>query len=259
MNIVVCVKQVPDVDDIKWTKENNLDRSQMLSKINPCDEWALDYAIKIKKSKSVDNVVITVLSMGPNQAEETLRYCIAKGADRAILLSDKFFAASDTLITAKILSCAIKKFIPDFDLIITGQFALDGDTAQVPVSIAQLLNLVDANHIVDVYKIDKNQTLVAQKIDNTIRMVELQNPCLFSVKKECDKTYVPKIDDYIRAQGAAVEKYGANDLEIQKEDVGIIGSPTVVYRSFRPTIEKDTVEITENYSKTILDFLLKDK
>ncbi len=259
MNIVVCIKQVPDVDDIKWTKENNLDRTQMLSKINPYDEWALDYAIKIKKSKSVDNVIITVISMGPNQAEESLRYCLAKGADRAILLSDKFFAASDTLVTAKILSCAIKKFVPDFDLILTGQLAPDGDTAQVPVSLAQLLGLADANHIVDVYKIDKNQTLVAQKIDNTIRMIELQNPCLFSVKKECDKSYVPKIADYIRAQGAAVERYGAVDLELQKEEVGFIGSPTVVYQSYRPVIEKNTIEIKENYSRTIMDFLLKGK
>ena len=93
MNIVVCIKQVPDVDDIKWTKENNLDRSQMLSKINLYDDWALNCAIKIKNQ--FKNVNLTAVSMGPMQALEVLQYALAKGATRAILLSDKFFSASE--------------------------------------------------------------------------------------------------------------------------------------------------------------------
>ena len=112
VNIVVCIKQVPDVDDIKWTKENNLDRSAMLSKINPADEWALDFAIKIKRQ--FKDVTLTAISMGPNQACEILEYALAKGATRAILLSDKAFAGSDTWATSLILSRAIKKFAPDF-------------------------------------------------------------------------------------------------------------------------------------------------
>ena len=135
MNIIVCIKQVPDVDDIKWTKENNLDRTNMLSKINPYDEYALDVAINIKSK--FKNVKITVISMGPNQAKEVLNYALAKGADRAILLSDKAFAGSDTLATSKILACAIQKYCSDFNLILTGQLAVDGDTQQVPLSLAQ--------------------------------------------------------------------------------------------------------------------------
>ncbi|MBQ9795578.1 MAG: electron transfer flavoprotein subunit beta, partial [Clostridia bacterium] len=112
MNIVVCVKQVPDVDDIKWTKENNLDRSAMLSKINPHDEMALDWAIAIKSR--FKEVKVTAVSMGPIQAKEILNHALAKGADRAILLSDKSFSGSDTLITSKILSKCIQNYISDF-------------------------------------------------------------------------------------------------------------------------------------------------
>ena len=96
MNIVVCVKQVPDVDDIKWTKENNLDRVNMLTKLNPHDEWALDWAMNIK-SKFKDTKV-TAISMGPNQASEVLSYAMAKGADRAILLSDRAFSGPRRLM-----------------------------------------------------------------------------------------------------------------------------------------------------------------
>ena len=102
MNIVVCIKQVPDVDDIKWTKENNLDRQGMLSKLNSADEWALNWAMNLKSK--FKEASVTAISMGPNQALDVLEYALAKGAERAILLSDKSFSGSDTLITAKILT-----------------------------------------------------------------------------------------------------------------------------------------------------------
>ena len=257
MNIIVCIKQVPDVDDIKWTKENNLDRSMMLSKLNENDEWALDYAVKIKNQ--FKNVTITALSMGPNQAKEVLDYALAKGADRAILLSDKLFSGSDTYATAKILSCAIRKYLNDFDLIITGQIASDGDTAQTPVALAQMLEIYDVTNVVEIYNADRKTAIVAQKLDNVINMFEVVTPCLLAVKKECDRKAKPKIDDYIRAQNTRIEVLGAEDLNLKKEDIGIIGSPTVVYKAFRPENTKNAVEIKDNYSKEILDFLLKVK
>ena len=257
MDIVVCVKQVPDIDDIKWTKENNLDRSAMLSKINQYDEWAIDYAVKIK-SKFKD-VNITAISMGPNQAKEVLYHALAKGADRAILLSDKLFSASDTLATAKIISAGISKFIPNFKLIITGQLAQDGDTAQVPVSLAQLLGIVDATNVVEVYNADKNAAIVSQKLDNEINMIELSTPCLIAVKRECDTKAMPQIDDYVRAQNTLIEVYGAQDLGLPKTEIGIVGSPTLVYRAFRPENIKNAQEITQDISKNILDLILKAK
>jgi len=255
MEIVVCVKQVPDVDDIKWTKENNLDREQMLSKINPQDEWALDNAVKIKKK--IRGSKITAISMGPNQAVETLKYALAKGADRAILLSDKKFSGSDTLITARILAKAIKKYVSDFDLIITGQAAADGDTEQTPVGIATELNIVDNLNTFEICNADNNMAIVRQKNEDEVKMLEIKSPCLIAVKNECDFKATPKIEDHIKAQITAVEIYNANDLDFEKEEVGIIGSPTMVYRAYRPENNRNCEEIKENQAKEIIDLIVK--
>ena len=255
MNIVVCIKQVPDTDDIRWTKENNLDRANMLSKLNEQDEWALDYAIKIK-SKFRD-VKITALSMGPNQAKEALEYALEKGADSAILLSDKLFSGSDTYATAKILACAISKYLGDFDLILTGQMASDGDTAQTPVSLAQMLDIIDATNVVEIHNADKNTAIVSQKLDNTINMIEISTPCLIAVKKECNEKYKPLINDYIRAQDTIIQVLDAEKLNLKKDDIGIIGSPTMVYKAFRPELNKNTEEIKEDIVQKIIDFMLK--
>ena len=255
MNIIVCIKQVPDVDDIKWTKENNLDRNNMLSKINPYDEYALNAAIKIKSR--FKEAKVTVISMGPKQAQDVLNFALAKGANRAILLSDKAFAGSDTLATSKILAAAIKKYCPDFSLILTGQMAVDGDTQQVPLSLAQLLEIPEITNITEICNADKNVAIVSVKTDLKIDIYEINTPCLLALKTECEENYIPKIDDYIRAQNIPIEEYDINDIGINKEDVGVIGSPTMVYRAFRPEIHKDTKEIKEDIAKKILDFLLK--
>lgn len=255
MNIVACIKQVPDVNDIKWTKENNLDRSLMLSKLNTADEMALNWAVKIKNNYK--EAKLTVITMGPNQASKVLEYAAAKGADRLILLSDKAFSASDTLATSKILAKAIQKFIPEFNIILTGQKADDGDTEQVPVSIAQLLNIIDIDNIINIHNADKNIAIVSKKTQEGVCMLEANTPCLLAVNSECDKTFKPKIEDYIRAQNTPVEIYNLNDLDIPSSEVGIIGSPTVVMKAYRPKIEKEAIEITQNCAKEICDMLVE--
>jgi len=257
MNIVVCIKQVPDVDNIKWTKENNLDRSGMLSKINKYDEYALNWAMNIK-IKFIDTK-ITVISMGPEQAKDILSYALAKGCNRAILLCDKMFAASDTLATSKILAKAIKKYVPDYNLIITGQMAVDGDTAQVPVSLSQLLNIVDITNATEIVNADKDNVIAKQLIDNRTNIFEAKTPCLVAIKEECPKNFIPKINDYIRAQNKNIEQYCFNDLELDKSEVGIAGSPTIVYKAFRPQIDKDTANIRDNQATFILDQINKVK
>lgn len=257
MNIVVCIKQVPDVDDIKWTKENNLDRANMLSKINPHDEWALDWAIKLK-SKYTD-ARITVVSMGPNQAKDILSYAIAKGADRAILLSDKAFAGSDTLITAKILARTIQKYIGSYAVVFTGQLACDGDTAQVPVSLAQTLEIIDVTNVSEIANAGKNRLIVSQKITNEINHLEVSFPCLLAINAPVNQSYKPKIEDYIKAQNHGIETYTLSDLEFEKKQVGIIGSPTIVWKAFRPESKRNTQEIKENYTNKIVELLLKVK
>ena len=194
MKIVVCIKQVPDVDDIKWTKENNLDRSLMLSKINKYDDWALDWALNIS-SRYIGTEIIAI-TMGPKQACDTLNYAIAKGCNRAILLCDKLFAASDTLATSKILAKAIKKYVPDFNVILTGQMAQDGDTAQVPVSLSQILDIVDITNATEVVNADKNSVIVKQQLDNKVSIYEATPPCLVAIKQECPNKFNPKINGY---------------------------------------------------------------
>lgn len=139
MKIVVCIKQVPDTTEIKWTENNTIQRDGVESIMNPYDVWALETALKIKKSR--DDVSITAITMGPNQAVDMLKKAVALGADEAILLSDKKFAGADTYATGRTLSKAIAEKADDFDLIVCGQFAIDGDTAQTGPSIASRLNL----------------------------------------------------------------------------------------------------------------------
>ena len=254
MNIVVCIKQVPDVDDIKWTKENNLDRANMLSKLNPHDEWALDWAMGIKAKFKEAKVI--ALTMGPNQAVDVLNIALAKGADRAILLSDRAFAGSDTLATAQILSSAIQKFIPDFSVILTGHIACDGDTAQTPVNIATMLDIIDVIGVNEIFNADKNLAIVSQKFGNEVRVFDVNTPCLLALKAPAKEQIVPKIDDYIRAQNKTIEVYGLEDIELNKNQVGVIGSPTVVARAYRPEVAKNAQEIKENYVDKIVEILL---
>lgn len=257
MNIIVCIKQVPDVDDIKWTKENNLDRTAMLSKINPQDDWAIDWAMAIKLR--FKDVKVTAISMGPIQAKEVLYHALAKGADRAILLSDKLFSGSDTLATSKILAECIKRYSSDFNLILTGNVACDGDTAQVPVSLSQLLDITDVIGVDEIFNADKNCAIVSQKNGNKINILEVETPCLIAVKKECKEKIKPKIEDYIRAQNRGVEVYNAQDLEFDKSQVGILGSPTMVFHAFRPEVSKKAIKIESDYINRLSEFLLKAK
>lgn len=253
LNIIVCIKQVPDVDDIKWTPENNLDRSLMLSKINPYDEMALNQALSLKKYNS--NVNIKVVSMGPNQAADILEYALAKGADEAILLSDKYFAASDTLITSKILSRAIEKYFLPFDMVFTGQMAQDGDTQQVPASLSALLNINYLNNLVCIKKLDLNSIEVVQNADDKINIIKADFPILLAFKENIEGVELPKIDDYINAQNKKIVKLNSADLDFKRDDVGILASPTVVYKAYRVQNDKDTKTIEDNFSGNILKLI----
>ena len=128
MKILVCIKQVPDTTDIKWTENNTIQREGVESVINPFDVYALEEALKLKRS--LENVEITALTMGPSQAVDMLKKAIAIGCDKGVLISDRKFAGADTYATGKTIAAAIKSKLSDFDLIICGQFAIDGDTAQ---------------------------------------------------------------------------------------------------------------------------------
>ena len=139
MKIALCIKQVPDTSDIKWTENNTIQREGVESIINPYDVYATEFALNLKEKYA--DAQITVFSMGPNQAMDMIRKLIALGCDDGVLISDRKFAGADTYATGKTISSAIKSVMPDFDLIICGQFAVDGDTAQTGPCIAEFLNI----------------------------------------------------------------------------------------------------------------------
>ncbi len=227
MKILVCVKQIPDTNDVRWSADNNLIRQGVISILNPCDISALN---EVKKIKNAD---VTILSMGPIQSIEAIRYALCFAGNRGILLSDKKFAAADTLATAKTLYFAIKNYIKEFDLIVTGQWAQDGDTAQTPYSLANLLNIPNIGYVSEIEEINQNETVVTSKKDNGIYKIKGKFPLLISICN--DKTpYTPLVGDYIRAQDTEIKILNAENICAPLDEIGIKGSPTYVSKAFRP-------------------------
>ncbi len=242
-HIVVCIKQVPDTNDIKWSADNNIVREGMLSILNPCDEFAINLGVEIKNRTGAK---LSVVSMGPSQARQVIEQALAFGCDEGYLLSDKKFAASDTLATGKTLAFAIKKLMADFDLIICGQYAIDGDTAQTGATIA---NFLDIEHVSYVKKVEifGDKLNILQELERGYNKLEAKTPLLLCAANE-DYTHItPKIEDYIEAQNKPIHVFGADDLEIDKEETGLLGSPTFVSKVFRAQISRPCV-IKEEFS-----------
>lgn len=224
MKIALCVKQVPDTSDIKWTENNTMQRDGVESIINPYDVYAVEQALKL-------DAYVTAFTMGPQQAEQMLRNIIALGIDNGVLISDKKFAAADTLATGRTISEAIKKIMPDFDLILCGQFAIDGDTAQTGPCIASLLDIPQVTYVKEL--VDNNdRTITATRVlDDGVEKVRVQLPALVCMLKSDFEPSRAKINGIIKAQDAVITNIGYNDLET--DEVGIKGSPTYVSRAFR--------------------------
>ena len=232
MKIVVCIKQVVDTDDIKWTVNNTIDRNGVQSIVNPCDMLAIETAIKIKE-KNPQETSITVISMGPKQAIEALKTAIAMGCDDAVLLCDKKFSGADTVATSRTLASGIKKCCPDFDLIICGQYALDGDTAQTGPSIAQKLGVEQVTYVSEIAEIGNSEISALRLSDDAVELIQVQYPALICM---ADCPYEPRailIDGYIKAQDFDVKVFNLSDLELSADNVGIKGSPTWVSKAFR--------------------------
>ena len=232
MKIVVCVKQVPDTTEIKWTENNTIQREGVESIMNPYDVWALENALKIKRQ--IPNTHVTVLTMGPNQAESMLKRAIALGCDDAVLLSDKKFAGADTYATSKTLAQAIKEKISDFDLIICGQFAIDGDTAQTGPSIASKLDIPQVTFVEDIKEIFENKLVLSRKIESGHELVEVSFPALICVLEKKAEPQRITASGVIKAQKFPIKVYTAEDISLDAEDAGLKGSPTYVSKAFRP-------------------------
>lgn len=236
MHILVCVKQVPDTTEIKMNpKTNTLDRSSAPTIINPYDAHAVEEAVKIKNKFGGK---VSIISMGPPQAEEVIKKCIEMGADEGYLLSDRAFAGSDTLSTSYILAMGIKKLMKKepIDLVFCGKQAIDGDTAQVGPGIASRLGIPQLTYVENIKHLNlKNNTvMVHRKIDNGYEVVESKLPCLITVEKDINDLSYSPLPNMIRAARYNSTVWGINSFNADMNQLGLKGSPTSVRRIFPP-------------------------
>ena len=230
MEIVVCVKQVPDTSEVKIDPvTNTLIRQGVPSIVNPFDKNALEAALVLKQQHGG---TVTVLSMGPDQAKEALQECIAMGADEAILLSDRAFGGADTLATSYTLAAGIKK-IGNFDLIICGKQAIDGDTAQVGPEIAEHLDLPQLTYAAAL-EVKDNKIVAKRELEEGYEIVEAEMPAVVTVVKSINEPRYPSIKGMMKSKRKEIAVWGAEDLNVDTEKLGLKGSPTQVRRIFTP-------------------------
>jgi electron transfer flavoprotein beta subunit len=258
MNIIVCIKQVPDTTQVKIDPETNtLIREGVTSIINPFDVYAIEEGVRLKEKFGGKTTVIT---MGPPQAEAALREAVSLGCDEAVLIGDRAFAGSDTLATGYTLAAAIKK-ISDYDLIICGKQASDGDTAQVGPGIATQLDIPQITYVKKIERIEDKTMVVERMTEEGFEIVQTSLPCLLTVVKEINEPRLPSLKGKMKAKKLEIPCWKAIDLDVDESQLGLTGSPTWVSKIFtpppRPKGELFTGDADEAVNK-LVDFL-KDR
>ncbi len=238
MNIVVCVKQVPEITDVKVNPETGtLVREGVASILNPFCEYALDHAVRLKASR--EGARITALTMGPPQAKAALLRCLELGADRAVLVTDRKFAGADTWATALTLSAAVKKAEPEYDLILVGKQAIDGDTAQVGPEMAEILGLPQVMYGVEMELAQSGKRIrVKREVEAGYQVIEARLPALVSASKGERIRRVPSLADVIAARQKELAVISAAGLDLAEEQLGLTGSFTQVVKIFPPSEKK---------------------
>jgi electron transfer flavoprotein beta subunit len=237
-DIIVCVKQVPDTQEIRIDPETGtLIREGVPSILNPFDEYALNLAIEIRDRFMEDSEIIA-LSMGPMQAGEALRKCLAIGADSAILLSDRAFAGADTYATAHTLATAIKR-ITSSALILCGYEALDGNTAQVGPELAELLSIPAICYVESIVKIEDNSITCKRESENGYELLKSPVPALLTCMTTPDfEPKLPGVREIMAARRKKLEVWSFEALGGSKDEYGLRGSLTRVTKSYTPEIKR---------------------
>lgn len=232
MHVVICIKQVPDTKNVRIDpKTNTLVRQGVESITNPFDLYAIEAALQLKDSLGAKTTVIT---MGPPQAEESLREALSLGVDEAVLLSDRAFAGADTWATSRTLAEAIKKLGP-VDLVVCGKQAIDGDTAQVGPEVATLLDLPCITYVRKIEIEDGNGTMkVERATDSGYEILRVQIPAVVTVIREIGEPRIPGLRHKIRSKKQEIPVWGAEQLGLDPEEVGLQGSYTQVVKVFSP-------------------------
>lgn len=252
MEIIVCVKQVPDTTEVKIDPQTNtLIRQGVPSIVNPFDKNALEEALKLKEKHGGR---VTVISMGPPQAAEALKECIAMGADEAVLLSDRAFGGADTLATSRTLAAGIKKF-GNFDVILCGKQAIDGDTAQVGPELAEHLAISQLTYVSKL-DITDGVVRVEREHEEGYEVIETTLPVLISVVKSINEPRYASIKGRMKANRKEVPVWTAADVDVNLDEIGLRGSPTQVRRIFTPQQRVQGEIIQEDTARAAVTRLL---
>lgn len=254
MHIIVCIKQVPDSAQIRvHPVTNTIMRQGVPTIINPYDLFSLEEAMRWRDKLGGE---VTVLSMGPPSAADSLRKALTYGADRAVLLTDRFFAGSDTLATSYALSAALAKIGETFgpaDIVFTGKQTIDGDTAQVGPGIAKRLDLKQLTYVSRIVDVDlTSRSIVAERrAEGGVQVLMTQLPALVTMLEGSNELRRGSLDDALRAARAEVVVWSAADAGITDLlKCGLRGSPTVVKRVFAPPPRSEKAEFVETHGRT---------
>jgi electron transfer flavoprotein beta subunit len=231
MNIVVCLKQVPGTTDVKIDPQtNSLIRQGIQNIINPFDTYALEEGVRLKEKHGGK---VTVVTMGPPQADAALREAISLGADEALLLSDRAFAVADTWATANTLSKAITK-LGKCDIVICGRQTIDGDTGQVGPEMAEMLGIPFIAYVSKIEEIKDNYLRVSRMVEDGHEVIETTLPAVITVAKEINVPRLPSLRGITRSKSTVIPTWSIKELGVDPNTVGLAGSSTQVIKIFFP-------------------------
>jgi electron transfer flavoprotein beta subunit len=238
LKIVVLVKQVPATDKVKMDEATGtMIRDGIESEVNPLDLYAIEEAVRIKERLG-QGVEIIVVSMGPKMAVEAVRSAIALGCDKGYLLSDKKFAGSDTWVTAYALSMGIKRIESEFDLVLCGERATDGETGQVGPEVGAYLGLPVLTYVSKIEEIGNGKIVAHRAVEGGHEVVEAPLPVLVSVVKEINTPRMPNFSGKMKAKKMEIPLLTAEDIGADEQRLGLMGSPTRVVKIFHPQVAR---------------------
>jgi electron transfer flavoprotein beta subunit len=265
MHIVVCMKQVPDSAQIRvHPVTNTIMRQGVPTIINPYDLFAIEEALRLREQFGGE---VTILTMGPPSAEDSLRKALSFGADRAILLTDRFFAGADTLATTYALAAAIRKISAEFgapDVVFTGKQTIDGDTAQVGPGVAKRLGYIQLTYVSRINSVDTEgrSIEVERRSEGGVQTLRSKLPCLITILEGVNEIRSGSLIDALKAARATIVKWNAQDAGV--EDIskcGLRGSPTIVKRVYAPQPRAQKAELIhlgdQNPGEALVDELFK--
>ncbi len=257
MKFVVCVKQVPDTENVETDPETGtLKRGGVAAVINPFDMFAIEESVRMKKRFGGE---VTAVSMGPPPASYALKDCVAMGVDSGLLLSDRAFAGADTVATAYAIAQGIKK-MGEYDVVLCGVKTVDGDTAQVGPMVAEELGIPHVCYVSKIVDIKDGKMLVERGLDDRKQTLSVKLPALITVTKEINEPHYPTLEEKLSSKEKEIEMKNAEQVDAKPERLGLNGSPTQVVKVFPPE-KKKKGEIFEDTPATsagkVIDWLYK--